>query len=265
MIRLSALAVYPVKSCRGTWCRQAVVGPRGLEHDREWMVVDADGRFLTQRTLPRLATVAVELTRDALRLSVADLGAVAVPLGERGAPRQVTVWRDRVAAESAGAAAAELLSELAGAPCELVRLPPDSVRPVDPARGGAGHQVGFADAFPFLLLSEASLAELNRRLAKPVPMDRFRPNLVVAGCGPHAEDGWAELEVGGIRLECVAPCARCIITTTDQRTGERFREPLATLAGYRRVDGKVLFGQNLVHHGRGVLTVGDECRVVDRP
>lgn len=264
MIRIAALAVYPVKSCRGLWLEAAEVGLRGFQHDREWMVVDAAGRFVTQRTAPQLAAVTVALSGGGLELAAAAVGTVTVPLDHRGASRTVTVWRDSVVAECAGAAAAAFFSELVGASCELVRMPPGTLRPVDPARGGAGHLVGFADAFPFLLLSVASLDDLNGRLAMPVPMDRFRPNIVVAGCDEFAEDGWRQVVVGDVEFDCVAPCLRCVVVTTDQRTGERSREPLATLAGYRLRDREVMFGQNLVHRGRGWLRVGDECRVVER-
>ncbi len=140
-------------------------------------------------------------------------------------------------------------------------MPAATRRRVDPARARPGDLVGFADAYPFLLVSQGSLDELNRRLVTPLPMDRFRPNLVVDGCAPHAEDGWRTLVAGGVTFRVAKPCARCVVTATDQRTGARGDEPLGTLATYRLRDGKILFGQNLVHDGRGTLRVGDRCDV----
>ncbi len=262
MIRVSALTCYPVKSCRGIALESAEVTERGLRHDREWMVVDAEGRFLSQRTRPELARVRVALASEGLLLSAPGLEELTVPLAcPDKSDRTVTIWRDTVVAESAGKDASRWFSRLLGAPCELVRMPADSRRRPDPGRSRPDDRVGFADAFPFLLLAEASLAELNRRLERPVPMDRFRPNIVVAGCAPHAEDSWTTLRIGPVLFRVAKPCARCVITTTDQETGTRGPEPLRTLATYRTVDGRVLFGQNLLHEGRGTIRVGDPCEV----
>jgi uncharacterized protein YcbX len=131
------------------------------------------------------------------------------------------------------------------------------VRPANPAFAPPGARVSFADGFPFLLISEESLADLNGRLAVPLPMNRFRPNLVVAGCEPYAEDGWKEIRIGDVKLRVVKPCERCLVTTTDQATGERGKEPLRTLATYRKVGNDVMFGQNVVHENTGELRVGD--------
>ena len=135
------------------------------------------------------------------------------------------------------------------------------VRPANPAFAPPGVRVGFADGFPFLLISEESLADLNRRLADPLPMNRFRPNLVVAGGEPYAEDGWGRIEIGGVRLQVMKPCERCLVTTTDQATGERGKEPLRTLATYRKVGNDVLFGQNVVHENTGRLRVCDPVTI----
>jgi uncharacterized protein len=142
-------------------------------------------------------------------------------------------------------------------------MPDDSVRPVDPDYAGPGHRVGFADGFPFLLISEASLDELNGRLTQPVPMARFRPNLVVAGCEAFAEDGWRRIRIGGLAFDLVKPCSRCIIPTIDIATGQRDAEPLRTLMGYRKRDNRILFGQNLVHDGVGLLRRGMPVQVLE--
>jgi uncharacterized protein YcbX len=142
-------------------------------------------------------------------------------------------------------------------------MPDDSVRPVDPDYAGPGHRVGFADGFPFLLISEASLDDLNARLAHPLPMARFRPNLVVGGCEAFAEDRWRRIRIGDLVLDLVKPCSRCIIPTIDIATGERDAEPLRTLMTYRRHDNRILFGQNLVHRGTGLLRRGMSVEVIE--
>jgi uncharacterized protein YcbX len=261
---VSALWVYPVKSCAGIPLERAEVTDTGLAHDRELMVVDADGSFLSQRSEPRLALVRPTLSSDGvLRLEAPGVEPLQLELEAEGDRREVEVWGDRVSAVSLGAVAERWFSSWLGRPCTLVRMPPDTVRPVDVDHAGPGHRVGFADGYPFLLLSEGSLDELNRRLEIPLPMDRFRPNVVVDGCPPHAEDRWRRLRIGEVELRVVKPCSRCSITTVDQATGARGPEPLATLAGYRRWGGKVLFGQNLVHESRGTLRVGAVVDVLE--
>jgi len=171
------------------------------------------------------------------------------------------VWEDTVAAPSAGAAAAAWMSEHLGCRCEVVYLPDTTERLVDegyePRR-----ELSFADGFPFLLISEGSLADLNSRLAQPLPMNRFRPNVVVSGCEPYAEDGWGVVVIGALRFVVAKPCSRCATTIVDQDTGERGREPLVTLARYRRAGNQVYFGQNLIHEDEGELAVGDPVLLV---
>jgi Uncharacterized Fe-S protein len=263
-VHVTKIFVYPIKSCAGIGLERAEAGPRGFLHDREWMVVDGEGRFVTQRTEPRLALVRVRLEGDALEAAAPGRPVLRVPLDRTGGPRRrVVVWNDTCDAVSEGPEAARWFSALLGMPCELVRMAAGAVRPVDPARAGPGRQVGFADAFPFLLLSEASLEGLNARLGRPLPVNRFRPNLVVSGCPPHAEDEWRRIRVGDVVLRVVKPCARCVITTVDQETGVAGKEPLATLATYRRRGNAVLFGQNLVHENTGTVRVGDPVEILE--
>jgi uncharacterized protein YcbX len=265
MITVASLHVYPVKSCRGLDVESAEIGATGLRHDRQWMVVDADGVFMSQRRHPGLARVGTRIEADRLILDATGLATLEVALDLTGGPpRSVTVWDDRCRAVSEGAAAADWFSTHLGTPCELVRLPVDSVRPVNRRFAEPDDRVAFADGFPFLLVSRASVVELNDRLAEPVPENRFRANIVVDGCPAHAEDGWSRLEIGGVDFQVAKPCARCVVVTTDQRTGVRSDEPLRTLAGYRTVDGKVLFGQNLIHRGGGTLHVGDAVHILHR-
>ena len=266
MIRVSGLYIYPVTSCAGLAVEEAVVEATGFALDRRWMVVDADGGFLSQRRVPKLAVVRISVGEACLSLSAPGLPELEVAFKEPPGPlRTVTVWRDSCAAVDEGAAAAELFSRHLGCDARLVRLAAAAARPMvasSARRGEICGFVSFADAFPFLLVSEASLEELNRRLAVPVPMDRFRPNIVVSGCGPHAEDGWRRVLIGDVPFRVAKPCARCSITTTDQKTGERGPEPLKTLSAYRKLDGKIVFGQNLVHEGKGTVRVGDELRAI---
>ena len=266
MIQVSGLFIYPIKSCRGIALDRAEVTATGFAHDREWLVVDRHGVFMTQRDWPGLARVEVSLVPGGIELAADGMTRLAVAAPEPGVPRQrVVIWQDECEAAPAGRDAAQWFSELLGTACRLVTMPPSTVRQVDQHFARAGDQVGFADGFPFLLLSEASLAELNRRLEEPLPMDRFRPNIVVAGCAAHAEDGWSRIVIGGLGFRVVKPCARCVITTTDQATGARGREPLRTLATYRLIDGKILFAQNLIHEGSGTIRVGDACAVAAAP
>ena len=271
---LSALYVYPVKSCRGVSLDSTVLDERGLLHDRQFLIVDAQDRFLTQRSTPALARVLTALHDDALRLEHGTTGTLRVPWHLPDAPaRTVTVWRDTVLAYDAGNAAADWLTETLGQPCRLVTTGERSRREVPTARVPATFSaqstvavaVAFPDAFPLLVLSEESLADLNRRVDEPEPLsvDRFRPNLVLSGCAaPYAEDTWTAYRIGEARLFSAGPCGRCLVTTTDQQTLARGKEPLHTLAGYRRTSGgEVVFGQNVVHDSPGAsLRVGDVVR-----
>lgn len=262
-VEVAAITIYPVKSCRGLSFPHTSVVRSGLEHDRSFMVVDGGGRFLSQRSHPRLCLVSAALEGDRLRITAPGRPDLEVPLSVDEGRRQVEVWRDTVVAVSAGPSAARWLSIFLEEDCELVRMPEATVREVDPDAAGPGHRVAFADAYPLLVVSQASLADLNRRLEVPLTMDRFRPNLVVTGCPPFAEDGWRRIRIGDVELVGVKPCARCSTTTVDQTTAERSKEPLATLARYRRQGREVLFGQNMVHLGTGVIRVGDPVEVLE--
>ena len=260
-LRLSSLHVYPVKSCGGLSPAEWDVDHFGLRHDRRWMVVTLDGDFVTQREQPRLALVRPELTPDSLVLRATGMPDLTVPLIPSARERvRVQVWDDITEGVPVSPEAAQWLSRFLGRVVRLVWMPNDVIRP-DPAYA-LGHRVSFADGFGFLLISEASLSELNRRLERPLPMNRFRPNLVVSGSEPFAEDRWRELRLGTLELTVVKSCARCVTTTTDQETAERGVEPLRTLATFRKQDGKVMFGQNLVHRGNGRVAAGSVVQVV---
>jgi uncharacterized protein YcbX len=262
--RISGLNVYPVKSCRGIASASLRLAATGFERDRHWMIVRPGGRFVTQRELPRLALVRTGFTRDGLRLSAPGMADIEVPERTKGATQDVIVWRDTCRAIDQGAAVSEWLTRLLGTDLRLVAFDRAGERLCKPEWTGATRAVTqFADAFSILAISEGSLADLNTRLLKPLPMERFRPNIVLDGLEPYAEDRIAELALDGVRLRLVKPCDRCIVTTTNQSTGEvEGDEPLRTLKTYRwskELKG-VLFGQNgIVIEGAGrELRVGDE-------
>jgi uncharacterized protein YcbX len=263
-VRVASLHLYPVKSCRGIDVARWEIGRRGLRHDRRFMIVRADGGFMTQRETPALARVAVDIDGASLALSAEGHGEVRVPLSppERTSRRRVRVWRSEVDAVDCGPEAAGWLSAFVGEPASLVHMPDDVERAVSPDHARAGDIVGFADGFPVLVTTAASLADLVARLPSPVPMARFRPNVVVEGGAPWAEDRWKRVRVGAVPMRVAKPCARCVMITTDQRTGERGPEPLRTLATFRTEGGSVLFGQNCIPDATGFLEVGSDVEVL---
>lgn len=267
---LTGLWIYPVKSCRGIRLNAARLTPHGLDHDREWMIVDPSGQFLTQRQDPRLALIETELLSDRLVLRAPGLEALDVPL-EAGSrtPHPATVWGDTVSAGDEGDRAAAWLGEFLEGNFRLVRWDSAQRRPTDPKwTGDVPAEAYFGDAFPYLVLGEETLADLNARLqpGSAMSVDRFRPNLLFAGLGVAGEDTTQTLSNDAVEFRIVKPCDRCVITTTDQATGQRGVEPLRTLATYRR-DPRFrspVFGQNtiLVRGAGSWLQVGDRFAAV---
>jgi len=262
-MRVRALWVYPVKSLGGIALDAARLEATGLAHDRRWMLVDAAGRFVTQRTHPALATVSVALTDTGLELTHAGCTeALPVPweAPEGAVRRKVRVWDDTVEAVEVQPAAGAWLRAAVGVDATLVWMPGETVRPVDEKYGQPGDRVGFADGFPLLVTTEASLAGLNARLPEPVAMARFRPNLVLDGEVADAEDDWATLTVGAVTFRVAKPCGRCVMVDVDPVRGEAGRGVLAALAAYRTQGRRVVFGQNLALEAADVgatLRVGD--------
>jgi len=266
-VKLAELHVYPLKSARGVSHETVRVDRFGPEGDRRYMLVTPDGRFVTQRRMPKLALLGATLTDGGLDLRV-DGRVRSVRTPDSDAQRLgVQVWGDTVPAAVADDETSAWLSDFLETEVRLVHMPEDVRRPVDPDYAGADDTVGFADGFSFLLIGRASLDALNERLPSPLPMNRFRPNLVVDGSEPFAEDGWKRIAIGDLTFDVVKPCARCTMTTVDQVSG-RFDgpEPLKTMAEFRRIryphSNEVFFGQNLVHRGAGVLRVGDAIEVL---
>jgi uncharacterized protein YcbX len=266
-MKVTEINIYPIKSTRRIALPQSEVLPRGLPWDRRWMLVDAEGRFITARQHPTLALVQTDVEDDMLRVSVAGRKMLRLTLQPPdGRIVHVTVWKDRCDAVLAGAEADAWFSDYLGLTCRLVQMSDELVRGVNPDYGQAGDEVSFADGFPLLLISEASLNDLNSRLQTPVSMRRFRPNLVVDGERAYQEDQWRRIRVGDVEFEGVKNCSRCVFTTIDPDTGVKHpdKEPLRTLGSYRRKpQGGVYFGQNLIPRSGGVIHVGDKVEILD--
>jgi uncharacterized protein YcbX len=255
-LTLSELHVYPVKSCGGFRTAGWEVDEFGLRLDRRWMVVNERGHFHTQRTRPRLAQVRTALSGQTLTLEAPGMETIAVAPGG-GDTLAVGIWDDVCVAEQCERHGSEWMSDLLGEAVQLVFMPDATRRLTRRRREESLGRVGFQDAYPFLLVGAASLDDLNTRLDAPLPMNRFRPNLVVNGSAAYAEDGWNRCRIGDIDLVVTKPCERCGIPTIDQDTGESGKEPLRTLALYRRVGDAVTFGINLSHRNAGSLRIGD--------
>lgn len=263
MMKLTGLYRYPVKSLRGEELTRMIVSVRGADRDRHWMVVNEEGRFLTQRELPRMVLIRPTVLNGGLKLSAPGMPELEVA-PESWERLEVRVWNDRCLARVMSDDADHWLSRFLGVPCRLVYLPDEEHRVVDPGYGQPQDEVGFTDGFPFLLISQASLDDLNRRMGKALPMERFRPNLVVEGCEPYAEDRWKRIRIGDLSFRVVKPCSRCVIPTVNPDTGEREgNEPLKTLMTYRKQGNQVFFGQNLIHDGEGELEVGMPVEVIE--
>jgi uncharacterized protein len=249
MIFVQSLYVYPFKSARGIPRDRARLAVTGFEWDRHWMATDVNGRFLSQRTHPRLACVETELGDSALRLKAPGLPPLDLPFVASGPSANVQVWKDDCVGLDQGPEAAHWMSVALADEVRVVQVPRQIERRADPRFGGEhSSPVSYVDGFPFLVCNSASLTSLNERMPEPIPMERFRPNIVLEGLEPFAEDRIESLRIGGVVLRLVKPCTRCVITATDQRTGLPGVNPLPVLREFR-FDAKLLgvkFGENAV-------------------
>ncbi len=266
-MHLSQLNTYPIKSLKGISVESAVVEDRGLQFDRRWMLVDENRQFITQREVPKMATVKMEVGRDGLSASI-NGRRISIPSEpDTDETANVKIWSSSVKGEFYPKEINEWFSDALGMNCRLVSMPETTKRKVNPfyAVRKFKDTVSFADGYPFMLIGEASLEDLNSRLETRVRMNRFRPNFVVAGSGPFAEDDWKRIRIGSTEFHVVKPCERCVITTVDQEKGEKGKEPLKTLSEYRNQNGKVLFGQNLIADiAGGTIRVGDEVELIEK-
>ncbi len=254
------LYLYPIKSLGGIAVQEALVEERGFKYDRRWMLVDPSGEFLTQRQHPQLALLQVALGESELTVfsKVDPSREISFDLEmNSGKEMQVKVWGDEVAALQVAPTVSAWFSDFLGMDVELVVMPESSHRKLNPRYAVQEESVSFADGMPYVIIGQASLDELNGRLADPVGMDRFRPNLVFSGGDAYAEDQFKQLQIGEVEFQVVKPCARCVMITVDQEKGTKGKEPLATLATYRSQGAKVYFGQNAVSLTQGIVRLGD--------
>jgi uncharacterized protein len=263
-ITVSSLLYYPIKACRGFEVDSSQVERMGLQHDRRMMVTTPDGTFLTQREYPRLALVTPTLKDGMLELSAPEFDSLCINIQTSGTSHPVTVWKSKgVAAIDQGEEAAQWFSDWLETEVRLVHFADGYKRTVNEKYAvNADDHTGFADGYPILVISEESLQDLNSRLETPVPMDRFRPNIVVKGCDPFAEDTWNRIQIGDVKLAIVKPCARCEVTTIDKATLERSKEPLKTLGKYRKHELGAIFGQNVIPLNGGSLQLGMSVEVL---
>ena len=269
MLQISRLFVYPVKSLGGISVSSALLTDRGFQHDRRWMLVNEQNIFMTQRDYPQMALLQTHITENGISIFHMDdiHERITIPFcNSSGTRLTVQVWNDYCEAIFVDRQIDEWLSRKLNVTCRLVYMPDDSMRKVDPVYAiNQNNITSLSDGYPILLISQSSLDDLNSRLETPIPMNRFRPNIVLAGANPYEEDEMAEFMIRGIRFFGVKLCARCTIPTINQETLEKSKEPSKTLATYRQKEHKILFGQNVVYSSGGVsLKVADRVEITRR-
>lgn len=262
-IQVSKLFIYPVKSLAGISLGSSKLDDMGLQYDRRWMVVSPDGQFITQRTVPKMALVNTSLENGQLTLSTNGKEPHQVALTSTNSEQMdVVVWKDNLLVSKVGSATDAWLSDALGIECHLVYIEDEVIRQCDLDFSEEGERTGFADGFPILIVSEESLSDLNQRLDVTVDMRRFRPNIVISGCEAFAEDKLSSFKIGGLSMKGVKICSRCPMPMVDPDLGERSgQEPIATLSTYRKWDGNIFFGMNVIQQQRGVIKVGDSLAV----
>ena len=265
MITLSSLTYYPIKACRGFEVSESRVERMGLADDRRMMVVTPEGKFLTQRERPRLALVTPALSNNSLTLSAPNFDSIQFPIQKSGTPTPVDIWGSKgVHAIDQGEESAGWFSDWLGVSVRLVHVSDGYKRKSNPEYTvSAEDHTGFADGYPILIISEESLLDLNSRLDSVLPMNRFRPNIVVKNCEPFAEDTWKRIRIGGVEMALVKPCPRCVVTTIDKETLEKSKEPLKTLSTYRNQEDGAMFGMNAIPLNEGEVKVGMNVEVLE--
>jgi uncharacterized protein YcbX len=259
---LSEIFIYPVKSLAGISANSWPVSEKGFQHDRKWMIIDNNRKFLSQRVVPRMVLIKTALTDKELILSAPGMKNISLPLDPvDGHIINSTIWHDQCDARSVSMDANRWLSDFLKLDCRLVYQPDEVIRPVDPHYARPADKVAFSDGFPFLIISENSLVALNRDMQLDLPMIRFRPNLVISGCPAYTEDSWREISIGPIDFRLPKPCSRCAVPTIDPETAQTGKEPLVTLNRTRKWQNKVFFGQNALHNQCGLLSVGDAIQI----
>jgi uncharacterized protein len=264
---LSQIFIYPIKSLGGISLPKSAVEDRGLKYDRRMMLVDETGMFFTQRDYPQMALLKTRLDNDGFIITDKRNGSTLKIFHNQNTEEKINVviWDDNCVAVKVSLEADQFFSDALGIKCSLVLLPEDEKREVDKQKKYSNdyHLVGFADGYPFLIIGQSSLDDLNSRLNESLPMNRFRTNFIFTNGNPYEEDQWNDFLIGNLKFKAVKPCARCVITTTNQDTAERKEEPLKTLSTYRRVGNGVMFGMNLVCESTGDVSVGDKITLIN--
>lgn len=266
MLSVSQLFIYPVKSLGGISVSSAIITASGFKYDRKWMLVDKDLRCLTQRELPAMALLQVELTRGGLKVFHKEKPncSILIPFSsENSETFIVKIFDETCDATSVSRVIDEWFSKMLSINCKLVYFPDTSARVVDKQYAINNETTNFTDGYPFLMLGQASLDDLNMRLAEKLPVNRFRPNIVFTGGQPYEEDSMAHFIINKIHFNGVKLCARCVITTVDQDKGVNSKEPLRTLATYRQKNNKIYFGQNLLAGEKGIISIGDAIQITE--
>ncbi|MGW8122538.1 MOSC domain-containing protein [Roseivirga echinicomitans] len=265
---ITALYIYPIKSLSGIEVAKAKVESRGFQHDRRFMLVDENNQFITQRKFAKMALLQPALTASEIivRHKKEAVSPLKISLAEPNtSPEMVTIWDDTCPAKPVSHEADEWFSTVLGMKCRLMYMHDDSIRQADQRYAiNETDKVSFADGYPFLMISEESLAQLNGKLDEPMDMRRFRPSIVFKGGKPHEEDEIRKVFCNGIEMFGVKPCARCVMTTVNPDTSEKGKEPLQTLSSYRQIGNKILFGENFIATNKGELKVGYLLKVLER-
>jgi uncharacterized protein YcbX len=259
LLTLSEINIYPIKSLGGISLQTSEVEERGLKHDRRWVLVDETNTFFTQRDFPEMALIKVSVENNGLKLihRTKTIEPLFIPFDfEHMKTDKVVIWDDTVIGEFYNKQIDTWFSKIIGIKCHLVKMPESTKRIVD-RKYAEDKIVSFADGYPFMIIGQSSLYDLNSRMDIPIPMNRFRTNFVFTGGKPFEEDSWSKFKIGNVVFNAVKPCARCVITTTNQETAERLHEPLLTLSKYRKFNNKVMFGMNLVCESTGIVKVRD--------
>jgi hypothetical protein len=264
-LRIQDIFIYPIKSLKGVRLESVKVFERGFQYDRRWMLVDRAGLFITQRTHHQMALIQVELQDNHLLVSstMDQANPIQIPFDLKLEFQiEVEIWDDRILANLVAPSFDQWFSKVLGIDCQLVVMPESTQRKVSPDYAVNGESVSFADGMPYLIIGQESLNHLNSKLTQEVTMNRFRPNIVFSGGESYTEDSWKDIKIGNVDFCVVKPCARCVLITVDQETGEKSKEPLKTLASYRTLNNKVYFGQNALALQEGFLRVGDLIQLI---
>lgn len=266
-LKISDLWIYPIKSLAGIQLSTSNVENRGLQYDRRWVLVDENGIFVNQREFPEMNFLQPEIDSGimTIRHKHDELEPLVINMDEPDAPEEsVVVWDDNCSGKPVDPKADEWFSSFLNKPVRLLFMHKDGIRPADPRYAiSESDQVSYADGYPVLMISEASLALLNSKVVEDIPMNRFRPNIVISGATEHQEDELREIIINGLTLHGVKPCARCVMTTIDIETGLKGKEPMKTLATYRKTGHKILFGENFIPAVEGTINVGDNIIVME--